>query len=61
MTNTTYKTMDTCADQEVQSAYEYAFEHGITTMSTCVRARTSDYLTRGQTAKMMVNFATTVL
>ena len=50
-----------CSDAEAQSAYEYAFEHGIVTSETCKKARTDAPLLRSEASKMISNFAINVL
>lgn len=47
-------------ENELQIAYQYAFLHNITTMSY-TNARLGDPVTRGELAKMIVNFAKNVL
>lgn len=39
----------------------FAHKHGITTMETCMKARTMDTITRAETAKMISSFAMNVL
>lgn len=53
--------MDMCPEEEIEDAYLFAHENGITTMDTCVKARTNDFITRGEVAKMVVNYAINVL
>ena len=52
---------DPCTDAEIESAYMFAHEHGLTTMPTCMTARTEDFLTRGEAAKMISNYAMNVM
>ncbi len=52
---------DPCADAEIEGAYVFAHDHGLTTMPTCMTARTEDFLTRGEAAKMISNYAMNVL
>lgn len=51
----------TCTDSEMQAAYEFAFEHNLTTMINCKSANLEDMLLRKHAAKMIVNFAINVL
>ena len=46
---------------ELETAYNYAFDNGITTMSSISNANMYGSLTRIAMAKMMANFATDVL
>ena len=48
-------------DTEEDAAYKFAFEKGITTMKSIKDADMKGNLTRGQMAKMMVNYAINVL
>jgi hypothetical protein len=41
---------------DLQSAYQRAFQQGITTMLTFEEARTSDTITRAEMAKMVVKY-----
>ena len=48
-------------NEEQITAYEWAYENGITTMNNIDRARLSDGLTRAELAKMMSQYMTKVL
>ena len=45
----------------MQDAFVYAHSHGLTTMSTCQKARMKDSLTRAEAAKMVSNYAMNIL
>jgi hypothetical protein len=47
--------------QEYQTAYEWAYQYGITTMDTYQKARIPDHLTRAEMAKMIAVYATKFL
>ena len=48
-------------DPEIQTAYEWAYKHNITTISSLDDANPDWTVTRGHLAKMVVNYATNVL
>ena len=48
-------------ERKIQSAYEWAYEHNITTISSLDDANPDWTVTRGHLAKMVVNYATNVL
>jgi len=54
---------DTCTayTPEINSAYNFWYQFGLTTLSPCTRARLQDKITRAQMAKMLVQFVTKVL
>ena len=57
--NTNTKTVT--VDPEIQSAYEWAYAHDVTTMPTLYEANPDWVVTRWHLAKMVVNYATNVL
>jgi hypothetical protein len=48
-------------DPEIISAYERAYKHSVTTMPTLEEAMPDRTVKRGHLAKMVVNYATSVL
>ncbi len=58
---TTRTTTSTTVDPLILSAYERAYEHNITTISSLDDANPDWKVTRGHLAKMVVNYATNVL
>ncbi len=52
---------DRCADAEMETAFVFAHENGLTTTETCMSARMTDSLTRGEAAKIISNFAMNIL
>ncbi len=56
----TWSDTNACPDKEIEDAYLFAHENSITTMDTCVKARTNDFLTRAEVAKMIVNYTLNV-
>ena len=59
--STTRTTTNTSVDPLILSAYEWAYEHNITTISSLDEANPDWTVTRGHLAKMVVNYATNIL
>lgn len=55
------ETSQLCTTSEESDAYVFAREHNLTTMSTCEEAQLDQLLLRKHAAKILVNFAQTVL
>ena len=59
--SSTSKDGTTTVDPEIRSAYEWAYEHNVTTIPSLDEANPDWPVTRGHLAKMVVNYVTNVL
>ena len=61
MTETTTPTPSATTSDELSLAYAYAYKNGLTTMNTMAAARMEDKITRAELAKIVSQYAITVL